>query len=174
MAWNEDTHKSLARQGDLSPWLQLTLETAVHRLCKVWYGERSVVLWHRPDKAFVIAYGWQHMIVIAYVKNHTQELGSSSIHCLIPFIQILEVALNLYSKGTYISICLGLSIGEGNGNPLQCACLENPRDGWAWWAAVYGVPQSRTRLKRLSSSSSWIEQDWIRSIAKEQLFNFFF
>ena len=45
-------------------------------------------------------------------------------------------------------------IGEGNGNPLQCSCLENPRDGGAWWAAVYGVAQGRTRLKRLSSSSS--------------------
>ena len=45
-------------------------------------------------------------------------------------------------------------IGEGNGNPLQCSCLENPRDREAWWAAVYGVTQSRTRLKRLSSSSS--------------------
>ena len=45
-------------------------------------------------------------------------------------------------------------IGEGNGNPLQCSWLENPRDGGAWWAAVYGVAQSRTRLKRLSSSSS--------------------
>ena len=43
-------------------------------------------------------------------------------------------------------------IGEGNGTPLQCSCLENPRDGGAWWAAVYGVAQSRTRLKRLSSS----------------------
>ena len=50
-------------------------------------------------------------------------------------------------------------IGEGNGNPLQCSCLENPRDGEAWWAAVYGVAQSRTRLKRLSSSSSrWKHQ----------------
>ena len=37
--------------------------------------------------------------------------------------------------------------GEGNGNPLQCSCLENPRDGGAWWAAVYGVAQSQTRLK---------------------------
>ena len=45
-------------------------------------------------------------------------------------------------------------IGEGNGNPLQCSCLENPRDGEAWWAAVYGASQSRTQLKRLSSSSS--------------------
>ena len=45
-------------------------------------------------------------------------------------------------------------IGEGNGNPLQCSRLESPRDGGAWWAAVYGVTQSRTRLKRLSSSRS--------------------
>ena len=43
-------------------------------------------------------------------------------------------------------------IGEGNGNPLQCSCLENPRDGGAWWAAVSEVAQSQTRLKRLSSS----------------------
>ena len=47
-----------------------------------------------------------------------------------------------------------LSFGRGNGNPLQCSCLENPRDGGAWWAAVCGVAQSRTRLKRLSSSSN--------------------
>ena len=44
-------------------------------------------------------------------------------------------------------------IGEGNGSPLKYSCLENPRDGGAWWAAVYGVTQSRTRLKQLSSSS---------------------
>ena len=46
-------------------------------------------------------------------------------------------------------------IGDGNGNPLQCSCLENPRDGRAWWAAVYGVTQSWTQLKRLCSSSRW-------------------
>ena len=65
-----------------------------------------------------------------------------------------------------------LRIGEGNGNPLQCSCLENPRDGEAWWAAVCGVAQSRTRLKQLSSSSSnyripefssW-RQNWLRPI----------
>ena len=49
-------------------------------------------------------------------------------------------------------------IGEGNGTPLRCSCLENPRDGGAWWAAVYGVAQSRTRLKQLSSSSSSVCQ----------------
>ena len=47
-----------------------------------------------------------------------------------------------------------LIYGEGNGNPLQYSCLENPRDGGTWWAAVYGVTQSQTQLKRLSSSSS--------------------
>ena len=54
------------------------------------------------------------------------------------------------------------SRGEGNGNPLQCSCLENPRDGGAWWAAVYGVAQSRTGLKRLSSSSSSSSSRWIQ------------
>ena len=71
-------------------------------------------------------------------------------------------------------------IERGHGNPLQCSCLENPRDGGVWWAAVYGVAQSRTRLKRLSSSSSrkniyayeegefwgdssrlWMEEKWV-------------
>ena len=48
---------------------------------------------------------------------------------------------------------LGKSPGEGNGNPFQYSCLENPRDGGAWWASIYGVTQSWTRLKQLSSSS---------------------
>ena len=56
-----------------------------------------------------------------------------------------------YDWGTSFSLSC---TGEGNGNPLQCSCLENPRDGGAWWAAVYGVTQSRTWLKQLSSSSS--------------------
>ena len=63
-------------------------------------------------------------------------------------------------------------IGEGNGNPLQCSCLENPRYGGAWWAAVYGVAQSRTRLKRLSSSSSSsriICKGWKVSVTKKQI-----
>ena len=51
--------------------------------------------------------------------------------------------------------------GEDNGNPIQCSCLENPRDRGAWWAAVYGVKQSQTRLKRLSSSSS--SQGWSKA-----------
>ena len=63
-------------------------------------------------------------------------------------------------------------IGEGNGNPLQCSCLENPRDGEAWWAAVYRVTQSWTRLKWLSSSSSigrWVLCHW-RHLGSPHLF----
>ena len=58
-------------------------------------------------------------------------------------------------------------IGEGNGNPLQCSYLENPRDGGAWWAAVYGVTQSRTRLKRLSSSSSTFNMPTMRMVLSQ-------
>ena len=56
-------------------------------------------------------------------------------------------------------------IGEGNGNPLQCSCLENPRDRGAWWAAVYGVAQNRTRLKRLSSSSNAFDGNRVNKAA---------
>ena len=62
-------------------------------------------------------------------------------------------------------------IGEVNGNPLQCSCLENPRDREAWWAAISGVAQSRTRLKRLSSSSSsntiWNLQDNVVKVVRD-------
>ena len=54
--------------------------------------------------------------------------------------------------------------GEGNGTPLQCSCLENPRDRGAWWAAVHGVAQSRTRLKRLSSSSSSMVSECFQNV----------
>ena len=59
----------------------------------------------------------------------------------------------MFAKDLHFHFSLSC-IGEGNGNPLQCSYLENPRDGEAWWAAVYGVAQSQTRLKQLSSSSS--------------------
>ena len=62
-------------------------------------------------------------------------------------------------------------IGEGNGNPLQCSCLENPRDGGAWRAAISGVAQSRTRLTRLSSSSSTCKGFPGSSVGKESTCN---
>ena len=58
-----------------------------------------------------------------------------------------------YDWATSLSLSLSC-IGEGNGSPLQCSCLENPRDGGAWWVAVYGVTQNWTRLKRLSSRAT--------------------
>ena len=61
--------------------------------------------------------------------------------------------INKLNKALYMWTFSLSCIGGGNGNPLQCSCLENPRDGEAWWAAVYGVAWSRTRLKWLSSSS---------------------
>ena len=61
---------------------------------------------------------------------------------------------SVYQSWTQLTqLTMHACIGEGNGNPLQCSCLESPRDRGAWWAAVYGVAQSQTRLKRLSSSS---------------------
>ena len=54
----------------------------------------------------------------------------------------------------------------GNGNPLQCSCLENPRDGGAWWAAVYGVPQIRTRLKDLAALLA--EEVWFFFVGAEE------
>ena len=62
--------------------------------------------------------------------------------------------LQLCPKYTVPSTLGASTFGEGNGTPLQYSCLENPRDRGAWWAAVYGVAQSRTQLKQLSSSSS--------------------
>ena len=66
-----------------------------------------------------------------------------------PVLCYFNLTIIIFVSGSYLSC-----IGEGHGNPIQCSCLENPRDGGAWWAAVYGVTQSWTRLKRLSSSSS--------------------
>ena len=78
-------------------------------------------------------------------------------------------------QGCILSPCLFnfyaeyIMIGEGNGNPLQCSCLENPRDSGAWWVAVNGVAQSQTRLKRLSSSSRvHHEKRWAGSTAWNQ------
>ena len=73
--------------------------------------------------------------------------------CLISHYHIDKHSLQwIFSFLFFLNWCSSC-IGEGNSNPLQCSCLENPRDGGAWWAAIYGVAQSRTRLQRLSSSS---------------------
>ena len=89
----------------------------------------------------------------------SQSYGFSSSHVWIPWVEEpgrLQSIGSLQSDMTErLHFHFSLScIGEGNGNPLQCSCLENPRDGEAWWAAIYRIAQSQTRQKRLSSSSS--------------------
>ena len=97
-------------------------------------------------------------MIIAIVIGEGSGTHSSTLAWKIPW---LEEPGGLQSMGTeesdlteWLHFPFSLScIGEGNGDPLQCSCLKNPRDGGAWWAAVYGVAQSRTWLKRLSSSN---------------------
>ena len=91
---------------------------------------------------------WRYLLL--YTTFSWDQLFFTSYH-VSGFILVNPDGLSLF-----YSFCHGpeTCIGNGNGNPLQCSCLENPRDGGPWWAAVYGVAQSRTRLKWLSSSSS--------------------
>ena len=96
------------------------------------------------------------MIYVVILAEQAMAPHSSTLAWKIPWVEEPD---RLQSMGSHMTERLhfhfSLScIGEGNGNPLQCSCLENPSDGGAWWAAVYGVAQSRTRLKRLSSSNS--------------------
>ena len=84
----------------------------------------------------------------SYLVSRSCPLLCNRMNCTTPGLPVLHCLPEFAQTHVYC--------GEGNGNPLQCSCLENPRDGGAWWAAVYGVAQSRTRLTRLSSSSSSI------------------
>ena len=89
---------------------------------------------------------------MAFQQDRAKGGSPSSASCP-PWANHLNPLTEVYS--VYI-LCISASVqfiysfGEGNGNPLQCSCLENPRDGAAWWAAVYGVAQSRTRLSDLT------------------------
>ena len=121
------------------------------------------VQWLACHASTLVAWVWSLFITEKAMATH-----SSTLAWEIPWT---EEPGGLQSMGSWrvrhdwaTSLSLSLScIGEGNGNPLQCSCLESPRDGGAWWAAVYGVAQSRTWLKRLSSSSSSAtEQNWKR------------
>ena len=88
---------------------------------------------------------WQPTPVLLPGKSHWRR---SLVGCSPWGLEELDTTEQLHFHFSFSCI------GEGNGNPLQCSCLENPRDGGAWWAAVYGVAQSPTRLKRLSNGSS--------------------
>ena len=102
---------------------------------------------------------WRYNVPVLLSLEKAMAPHSSTLAWKIPW---MEEPGRLQSMGSLrvghdlaTSLHFSLSrIGEGNGNPLQCSCLENPRDREACWAAVSGVAQSRTRLKRLSSSSN--------------------
>ena len=85
-----------------------------------------------------------HSSTLAWKISQTEEPGG------LQSMGSLRVGHDWVTSLSLFTSC----IGEGNGNPLQYSCLENPRDGGAWWAAIYGVAQSLTQLKRLSSSSN--------------------
>ena len=118
-----------------------------------------MIIAQEPNKLYKSKSIQKFCIYVASVMEKAMEPHSSTFAWKIPW---MEEPGRLQSMGSLESdttkrLHFHFSFsctGEGNGNPLQCCCLENPRDGEAWWAAVYGVAQSRTRLKRLSSSSS--------------------
>ena len=83
--------------------------------------------------------------VLAIINSAAMNIGVH-VSLSIWFLQCVCPAVGLLGHKAVL--------GEGNGTPLQYSCLDNPRDGGAWWAAIYGVAQSRTQLKQLSSSSS--------------------
>jgi len=116
------------------------------------YGKLSQIIFNRRRRQ------WHPTPVLLPGKSHGWK---SLVGCSPWCHQELDTTERLYF---HFSLSY---IGEGNGNPLQCSCLENPRDRGAWWAAVYGVGQSRTRLKRLSSSSSSILKWWASLVAQQ-------
>ena len=93
------------------------------------------------------------------------------------FLTLLPAFVIVTNSGSFLSDkklltqewwLLSRICGEGNGNPLQCSCLENPRDGGTWCAAVYGVAQNRTRLKQLSNQASKHNLSKLREIVKDR------
>ena len=114
---------------------------------------------------------WMTSIIMRVVRTKWEKAmapHSSTLAWKIPWMEEPRRLQSMGSLGVRHDWATSLSlIGEGNGSPLQCSCLENPRDGGAWWAAVYGVAQSQTRLKRLSSSSN-NRTKW--AILQEKLF----
>ena len=116
----------------------------------LWTGRPGVLWFHGVAKSRTRLSDWTELIhhhLIHGVSTYFPPLGRRSlVGCRLWGRAESDTAERLHFHFSRSRI------GEGNGNPLQCSCLENPRDGGAWWASVYGVTQSRTRLKRLSSS----------------------
>ena len=104
-------------------------------------GTLKSLLQHHSSKASILQWSVFFMVQLSHPHMTTGKVIALTRWAFVD--EVMSLLFNMLSR---------LVIGEGNGKPLQCSCLENPRDGGAWWAAVYGVAQSRTRLKWLSSS----------------------
>ena len=116
-------------------WIHVTLiSVSVHLFLQ--YSICKIKSWSRdnPEKAMA-----PHSSTLAWRVPWTEEPGG---------LQSMGSLRVRHDRATSLSL---FCTGEGNGNPLQCSCLENPRDGGAWWTAVSGVTQSQTQLMRLSS-----------------------
>ena len=123
--------------------------------------------WERHKKKKLLTYKYTCIYGNIYIKmEKAMAPHSSTLAWKIPWTEEPGRLQSVGSLGVGHNWATSLSlscIGEGNGNPLQCSCLENPRDRGAWWAAVYGVTQNRTWLKQLSSSSIYKEVWRIRA-----------
>ena len=150
-------NKGIKPRSFMSPALAFTTSATWEALLLV-----SPVIW-MLTKVFAIDWliPWLCEIKagMSWPSEKAMALHSSTFAWKIPWTEepggLQSMGLLESDRTEWLHFHFSLSyIGEGNGNPLQCSCLENPRDWRAWWAAVYGVTQSQTRLKRLSSSSS--------------------
>ena len=123
--------------------------------------KRLLRVWLNSSKVYVlVSLRLRVFYLIVYIYTWKAEKAmaphSSTLTWKIPWTEEPGRPQSMGSLGVGHNWASSLSLfctGEGNDNPLQCSCLENPRDGEVWWAAIYGVAQSRTRLKWLSSSS---------------------
>jgi len=116
----------------------------------------------RSPPAFNLTHHQGFYLMSGLFASGSQSIGvSASVSVLLsgPQLQSMGSLRVRHDWVTYFHFSLSC-IGEGNGNPLQCSCLESPRDGGAWWADIYGVAQSRTWLKRLSSKQGDNTQPW--------------
>ena len=124
--------------------------------CKCWWRSRAteIIINVYRDTKWCILFGECNLVVFHGEGNDTPLLPGKS-HWWRGLVGCSPWGHEESDTTEWLQFHFSLScIREGNGNPLQCSCQKNPRDEGAWWASVYGVPQIRTRLKWLSSSSS--------------------
>ena len=177
-SWRAAVHGVTKSQIWLSDWTELN--TWDNLWCEVWFQLNFLELYQFPNAIYQKNLLFLHSLIVHHY--HIENSYMCLYTCLYIFLRRRQwhpTPVLLPGKSHGLRSLVGCSpwgrekldttewlhfhfslscIGEGNGNPLQRSCLENSRDGGAWWAAVYGVAQSWTRLKRLSSSSIYIPE----------------